>query len=284
MRSSWSVVTVLIGVCVLPSAAQERVRSWEEEVVIPTYQPYPDDVNPKFLELEGSVIYPYTMQDNLSAKRSNQTYRGVFLENEYLKVMALPEIGGRIQTVYDKIRGEQMFHDNGVVKPGLIALRGAWISGGIEWNRGPTGHTVTSFSPVDVVTVENPDGSASLVIGYTEMNFRTTWQVRLTLHPGRAVLDEQISISNPTDGFHSYYFWNNTALPNTPGTRFIYPMTLGSDHNGTSFFSWPMDNDRDLSWLKNYPEPTSVFAYECVFDFFGAYDVDRDYGIVQVAN
>ena len=48
MRSSWSVVTVLIGVCVLPSAAQERVRSWEEEVVIPTYQPYPDDVNPKF--------------------------------------------------------------------------------------------------------------------------------------------------------------------------------------------------------------------------------------------
>ena len=284
MRSSWSVVTVLIVVCVLPSAAQERVRSWEEEVVIPTYQPYPDDVNPKFLELEGSVIYPYTMQDNLSAKRSNQTYRGVFLENEYLKVMALPEIGGRIQTVYDKIRGEQMFHDNGVVKPGLIALRGAWISGGIEWNRGPTGHTVTSFSPVDVVTVENPDGSASLVIGYTEMNFRTTWQVRLTLHPGRAVLDEQISISNPTDGFHSYYFWNNTALPNTPGTRFIYPMTLGSDHNGTSFFSWPMDNDRDLSWLKNYPEPTSVFAYECVFDFFGAYDVDRDYGIVQVAN
>ena len=79
MRSSWSVVTVLIVVCVLPSAAQERVRSWEEEVVIPTYQPYPDDVNPKFLELEGSVIYPYTMQDNLSAKRSNQTYRGVFL-------------------------------------------------------------------------------------------------------------------------------------------------------------------------------------------------------------
>ena len=291
MRFRWVSVafaTVLVPLWALPAPAQEpepgRVRAWEEEVVIPTYAPYPDDVNPKFFELEGSIIYPYTMQDNLSATRADKTYRGVFLENEYLKVMALPEIGGRIQTVYDKIRGTQMFHDNGVVKPGLIALRGAWISGGIEWNRGPTGHTVTSFSPVDVVTVENRDGSASIIIGYTEMNFRTTWQVRLTLHPGHAVLDEHISISNPTDGFHSYYFWNNTAFPNTPGTRFIYPMTLGSDHNGTSFFSWPMHEGRDLSWLKNYPDPTSVFAYACVFDFFGAYDVDRDYGIVQVAN
>ncbi len=108
---------------------------------------------------------------------------------------------------------------------------------------------------MDVVTVENPDGSASLVIGNTEMNFRTVWTVRLTLHPGRAYLDEQISISNPTDGFHSYYFWNNTAFPNRAGTRFIYPMTLGTDHEGKNFFTWPIHEGRDLTWLKNYPDP-----------------------------
>lgn len=261
-----------------------RVRTWEEEVVIPTYALGPDDPNPQFYELTGSIIYPYTVQDGFSSVRVERTYRAVFLENDYLRVMCLPEIGGRIQSVYDKVRGEEMFHYNQVIKPGHIALRGAWISGGIEWNRGPQGHTVTSFSPVDVVSVQNPDGSASLVIGYTEKNFRTAWSVRLTLHPDRAYLDEQIEIFNPTDGFHPYYFWNNTAFPQLDGTRFIYPMTLGSDHDGKVFFSWPIDEGRDLTWLKNYPGPTSVFGYQVPFDFFGAYDVDRDFGIVQVAD
>lgn len=278
------VVACALGQPQLAAATDAPVRAWFEDVVIPTYGLYPDDINPRFYELEESLIYPYTMQDNLSSTLEDRTYRAAFLENEYLRVMCLPEIGGRIQSVYDKRRGEEMFYRNQVIKPGLIALRGAWISGGIEWNRGPTGHTVTSFSPVDVVTVDNPDGSASLVIGNTEMNFRTVWTVRLTLHPGRAYLDEQFSISNPTDGTHSYYFWNNTAFPNREGTRFIYPMTLGTDHEGENFFTWPIHEGRDLTWLKNYPDPTSIFAHDCEFDFFGAYDVDRDYGIIQVAN
>ncbi len=264
--------------------AVEPARAWVEDVVIPTYPLQPDDVHPHFLESSGSPIYPYTMQDGFSSSRVDHTYRAVFVENEYLRVMALPELGGRIQSVYDKIHDEEMFYRNHVIRPGHIALRGAWVSGGIEWNRGPQGHTVTSFSPVDVIPVENPDGSATLVIGNTEMNFRTGWEVRLTLHPGRAYLDELIALFNPTDGVHPYYFWNNTAFPNRPGTRFMYPMTLGTDHNGENFFAWPIHQGRDLSWLRNYPEPTSVFGYQVEFDFFGAYDVDRDYGIVQVAD
>lgn len=257
------------------------VRAWEGTITLPTYAIYGADVNPKFYEFEGTIIYPYTMQDDLGEEKTNRTYKALFLENEYLKVTCLPQIGGRIHSVLDKTTGEEMFHRNDVIKPGLIALRGAWISGGIEWNRGPQGHTVTSFSPVNVVLREHEDGSASLYIGATEMNFRTRWDVKLTLHPGRSYLDETIRIFNPTDGVHSYYFWNNTAFPCKPGTRFIYPMTLGQDHAGTAFFSWPIHEGKDLSWLKNYDEPTSVFAYQCAFDFFGAYDVDDDRGIVQ---
>ena len=264
--------------------SSSEVTTWEQQVIIPTYPLRPDDPNPQFFELTGSNNYPYTTQDGFTSELVDRSYRVVYLENEYLRIMCLPEIGGRIHSVYDKVRGEEMFHANQVIKPGHIALRGAWVSGGIEWNRGPQGHTVTSFSPVDVVGVQNPDGSASLVIGYTEMNFRTGWTVRLTLHPGRAYLDEQIEIFNPTDGVHPYYFWNNTAFPQRDGTRFIYPMTLGSDHNGVNFFSWPVHQGSDLSWLKNYPEPTSVFGYQVAADFFGAYDIDRDYGIVQVAD
>jgi len=265
-------------------ARPPSVRVWESTVIIPTYTMGDDDLNPHFRETSGSIIYPYTMQDRFGTRREDRSYRAVFLENEHLRVMCLPELGGRIQSVYDKTTGQEMFYRNHVIRPGHIALRGAWISGGIEWNRGPDGHTVTSFSPVDVQPVQNADGSASLLIGNTEKNFRTGWQVTLTLHPGRKLLDERIRLFNPTDGVHSYYFWNNTAFPNTPGTRYIYPMTLGSDHNGTTFFSWPVHEGRDLSWLRNYPEPTSVFGYQVNFDFFGAYDVDRDFGIVQVAD
>ncbi|MYE43571.1 MAG: DUF5107 domain-containing protein, partial [Acidobacteria bacterium] len=126
-----------------PAAAQEPVRVWEGELTLPTYALLPDDPNPQFRETDNSIVYPYTMQDNLGTERADHTWRAFFLENEYLKVACLPEIGGRIQWVLDKRENEQMFYNNQVIRPGLIALRGAWISGGIEWNRGPQGHTVT---------------------------------------------------------------------------------------------------------------------------------------------
>lgn len=275
---------VFFLVPLLGYGGESQTRAWEGMITIPTYPWGPDDINPKFDALENSIIYPYTMQDNLSTKKVDRTYRALFLENDYLKVTCLPELAGRIHSVFDKTTNQEMFHTNAVIKPGLIAMRGAWISGGIEWNTGPHGHTVTCVTPVDVLLQEHPDGSASLVIGNIEQIFRTRWTVRLTLHPGRAYLDEQIRIYNPQDGVHPYYFWNCTAFPCLPGTRFMYPMTLGTDHAGTSFFTWPIDNGKDLTWLKNYDRPSSVFAYHCVFDFFGAYDVDLDRGIVQYAN
>ncbi|MCH8120913.1 MAG: DUF5107 domain-containing protein [Planctomycetes bacterium] len=277
----------------LPRQSWAKVRAWEGTITIPTYG-WTEDVNPKFWALEdevkfsttvkGSIIYPYTMQDHLFRTKANRTYKALFLENEYLKVTCLPELGGRLHSVFDKTEGKQMFHLNDVIKPGMIAMRGAWISGGIEWNTGPHGHTVTILSPVDALIGRNADGSAYLEINNLEKSLRTQWTVRVTLHPGKAYLDEQIRIFNPTDAISPYYFWNCTAFPNRPGTRFIYPMTLGTDHNGVKFFSWPIHEGKDISWLKNYETSASVFSVDCVFDFFGAYDVDMDRGIVQVAN
>jgi len=264
-------------------SSAEPVQASEGQITLPTYTWY-DDVNPVFDSLDGGIYYPYTRQDLLGGEKVDRTYRAVFLENEYLKVTCLPELGGRIHSVLDKTTNEEMFHKNDVIKPALIAMRGAWISGGIEWNPGPHGHTVTIVSPVDVTIVKNSDGSAALAIANVEKMFRTRWTVRLTLHPGKAYLDEEIAIYNPNDAINPYYFWNCTAFPNLPGTRFIYPMTLGCDHAGTSFFTWPIHEGKDITWLKNYPTMSSVFAFECGFDFFGAYDVDRNRGIVSFAD
>ncbi len=286
-------VVLLFNVLVLSSRSYANVKVWEGTITIPTYG-WAEDVNPKLWALEGdvkfsttvkgSIVYPYPMQDHLSRTKKDRTYKALFLENEYLKVTCLPELGGRLHSVFDKTEGKEMFHLNDVIKPGMIAMRGAWISGGVEWNAGPQGHTVTILSPVDALIGENEDGSAYLEINNLEKTQRTQWTVRVTLHPGKAYLDEQIRIFNPADAVSPYYFWNCTAFPNLPGTRFIYPMTLGTDHNGVKFFSWPIHEGRDMTWLKNYVTYNSVFAVDCVFDFFGAYEVGADRGIVQVAD
>ncbi len=287
------VAAILIALFALPSLGWAKAKAWQGTITIPTY-PWEDDVNPKFWALEGTaklaktltgaIVYPYTMQDHLSRTKVDRTYKAVFLENEYLKVTCLPELGGRLHSVFDKTTNQEMFHTNKVIKPGMIAMRGAWISGGVEWNSGPHGHTVTIVSPVDVSESTSSDGSAFIEISNIEKIFRTRWAVTVTLHPGKAYLDEQISILNATDGIHPYYFWNCTAFPNKPGTRFIYPMTLGTDHSAREFFTWPIHKGKDLTWLKNYEIYTSVFAYQCVYDFFGAYDVDADRGIVSAAD
>ncbi len=284
---------LVIGLSINAREATADVRAWEGSITIPTY-PWKEDPNPKFWALEGgarlsttvhgAITYPYVMQDYLTREKVDRTYKALFLENEYLKVTCLPELGGRLHSVLDKTTGEQMFHLNRVVKPGMIAMRGAWISGGVEWNSGPHGHTVTVLSPVDALTGTNPDGSAYLQISNQEQIFRTRWTVRVTLHPGKAYLDETISLENPTDGMHPYYFWNCTAFPNRPGTRFIYPMTLGTDHNAREFFRWPIHEGRDLTWLRNYETYASIFSVNCTHDFFGAYEVESDRGIVQVAD
>ncbi|OQC05947.1 MAG: Tetratricopeptide repeat protein [Candidatus Hydrogenedentes bacterium ADurb.Bin101] len=285
-RSAYPFFLLVFSVSVaawMADGATEAVQHREEVLTLQTY-PWYDDPHPVLRAYEGSIYYPYSRQDLISKAGAPHDYRALILENDYLRVTCIPELGGRIWSVLVKATGREMFHHNDVVKPALIAMRGAWISGGIEWNSGPQGHTVTVVSPVDVLTRENSDGSATLVIGNVEKIFRTRWVVEVTLHPGRAYLDETIRMYNPTDTVAPYYFWNCTAFPNLEGTRFIYPMTLGTDHNGTSFFEWPVHEGKDLSYLKNYETMYSIFGYECDHDFFGAYDTDLDQGIVSYAN
>ena len=272
---------------------QSQAKAWEGTITIPTYG-WQDDVNPKFWAMEAgakgattvkaSITYPYNMQDHLSRKKENVTYKAIFLENEYLKITCLPELGGRLHSIFDKTTGQESFHKNDAIKPSMIAMRGGFISGGIEWNAGPQVHTVTILSPVDALYGENKDGSAYIEVSNLEKSLRTRWTVRVTLHPGKALLDEEIRIYNAAEAMNPYYFWNCTAFPQLKGTRFIYPMSKGTDHFGEKYFNWPVHEGKDLSWTKNYEDASSIFAVDCAYDFFGAYDVDLDRGIVQVAD
>lgn len=287
--SAFRIVALAVAVAfawtgLFPARAGEAVRASRGTITLPTY-PWAAVKHPYFRGTDGVNIYPYPMLDFLSRDKTNRTYATVILENDYLRITFLPELGGKIHGVFDKSTGQQMFYVNNVIKPALIGQAGAWTSGGVEWNTGPQGHTVGCMQPVDVVILPpEPDGSQSVAIGETERIYGTKWTVVVTLRPGRSFLEERIRIYNPTETIRPYCFWNCTAAPNTKGFRFIYPMTLGTDHGAERFFHWPVHDGKDLSYGTNYQDASSIFAWYCDQDFFGSYNNDLARGVVAVAN
>jgi tetratricopeptide (TPR) repeat protein len=272
---------ILLGATDLTAGS---VNAFRGKLELPTY-PWAAVKHPYFRGTDKVNIYPYPMLDFLSRDGTNRTYRTVVLQNEYLRVTFLPELGGKIHEVIDNATGLPMFYVNHVVKPGLIGQCGAWTSGGVEWNTGPQGHTVGCMQPVAVdILPPETDGSRSVAIGETEGIYGTRWTVIVTLRPGCSFLEERIRIYNPTDTIRPYYFWNCTAMPNTPGFRFVYPMTLGTDHGSEKFFNWPIDHGKDLSRGTNYQDASSIFAWHCDQDFFGSYDDRENRGVVSYAN
>ena len=145
----------------------EQSKVWEEIVNIPTYEVGAPNKNPMFLEkrvYQGSSgkVYPYPVIDKIYDEKKDKKYKAVFLENEYLFVMILPELGGRIQRALDKTNKYDFVYYNEVIKPALVGLTGPWISGGIEFNW-PQHHRPTTFAPVDYILKQNEDGSASVI-------------------------------------------------------------------------------------------------------------------------
>ena len=281
-------------------AANPPVRLWETNLVIPTYLAAPPSPVPRFYEgrtYQGAkaTFYPYPVQDVLTEVKSNVTYRALFLENEHLQISVLPELGGRIFSATDKANGYDFFYRQHVIKPALIGMLGAWISGGVEWNV-PHHHRASSFSPVDYTTTTNPDGSATIWVGEIELRHRLKWLVGLTLHPDRSDLELTCRVFNRTPFAHPMLFWINAAVHANENYQVIFPPSTewAAQHSKPEFASWPIarqtyggtDYTRgvDISWWKHHPNPVSFFAWNDADDWFGGYDHGRQAGVVHVAD
>ena len=180
----------------------ETVKIWEERIVIPTYEVGSPDKNPLFLEkrvYQGSSgkIYPYPSIQEISREKTDHAWNAVWLENEYLRVMILPELGGRIQRAYDKTNDYDFVYYNHVIKPALVGLTGPWISGGIEFNW-PQHHRPTTYSPVDYEICENADGSKSLLIHDVDQMYGTKEITPFTLYPDKAYIEIRGQLYNRT--------------------------------------------------------------------------------------
>ncbi len=283
MKIRYWISGFLLSLLPLAAAASAQVRVYEKEITIPTWETGAPQVHPVFAD-SGRYCYPYTLNETLLNKKSDKLYHGVFLENEYVKFLILPEIGGRLHGAVDKTNQFEWLYWQKTIKPGLIGMLGAWISGGIEWNFPHDEHRASGFMTVDHRIVKHPDGSATVWVGETELTYGVRWLVGLTLFPGHSYVRCDYIISNPTSFEHPVQLWATAATHAGDAVQAMYPGDVVTTHNQHRFWHWPVDHGVDLSWWKNLPNYTSFFSYKDHANWFGTYDHRAEAGMVHVAD
>ena len=265
-----------------------QVKVWEDKLTIPTYQVGPDDQNPPIfinpknpINPGSSIIYPYPIQEVLTTAKEDKAWRAVYLENDFLRLIVLPDLGGHLLSVFDKVSGEEAIYRNHVLKYARIGIRGAWVSGGIEWNF-PNGHTVTTTSPIDYAIRENDDGSRSVVIGDIERVSRMRWSVTITLYPKSAFFETEVRLFNRTFLPNRFWYWANSAIPASPGLEFI--TTASRVMTLQDAMDYPIHEGVNIRWDKNHMEAQDLFSLNSHQDFVAWYNHDLDRGLVNYAD
>lgn len=277
-----------------------EVRAWEEDIMLPTYEIGEEEKNPIFLEkrvYQGSCgsVYPYPVVEKISDEKKDKQYHALFIENEYIKVMILPELGGRIHMAYDKVKQRHFVYYNQVVKPALVGLTGPWISGGIEFNW-PQHHRPSTFLPTDFSIEEHADGSKTIWCNEVERMFRTKGMQGFTLYPGKAYIEINVQIYNRTSFPQTFLWWANPAVVVNDHYHSVFPPDVNAvfDHGKRDVSSFPIATGVyykqdysagvDISKYKNIPVPTSYMAIKSKYDFVGGYEADVRGGLLHVAD
>lgn len=281
-------------------AAAEQVLVWESEVLIPTYEAGKADPNPMFLEkrvYQGSTgkVYPHPVIESISDVKADKNYKLVILENKYVRIEIMPEIGGRIYRAFDKTNHYDFVYYNRVIKPALVGLAGPWISGGIEFNW-PQHHRPNTFGPVEYRFGQSEDGSASVWVSEIDRMYGTKVTAEFKLYPGKAYLEINAQLYNRTAEPQTFLWWANPAVAVNDHTQSVFPpdVTAVFDHGKRDVSRFPVATGTyykqdysegvDISRYKNIPVPTSYMAYKSDYNFVGGYDHGVQAGLLHVAN
>jgi tetratricopeptide (TPR) repeat protein len=282
------------------SLASNEVRCWQEQLTIPTYPVQEADPNPMFLEkrvYQGSSgkVYPNPFTDRVALEKIDANYKAIFLENEFIQLMILPEIGGRIYAGLDKTNGFDFFYRQNVIKPALVGLLGPWISGGVEFNW-PQHHRPSTYMPVHTAIEEHADGSRTVWLSEHDPMLRMKGMVGLHLAPGKSLVEAKVRLYNRTPLPQTFLWWANVAVRVHDQYQAFFPLdvTFVADHAKRAISSFPLARGNyygvdyspgtDISWYKNILVPTSYMVTESKYDFCGGYDHARQAGLVHTSN
>ena len=281
------------------------VKVTRKQTVIPSYVPGKPNDMPFFLEkkpYQGATgrIYPVPFIDDINNTVQDKSYDLIKLENDYIDVELLPELGGKIHGATAKSNGYEFIYKNIVIKPAMIGIAGPWVSGGVEFNW-PQHHRPTTFMPVEATLRNNDDGSVTCWMGEAEPFNRMRGAVGVTIYPDKSVVEAKVLMYNRSDRPLPFMWWNNLSVRVHPQYKASFPpdVEYGNDHDRRAVISFPVmkgiyksarpfdyGDGIDATWYSNIKLPTSVMVMrgQSKMDFLSGYDFAADAGTVAVAD
>jgi hypothetical protein len=232
------------------------VAVWEQDITLNTYG-WQGALVPTGAD---DPIYPYPrLNFDAVTPPVPQTYRAVTIQNAYVQLVVVPELGGRILRWTDLTTGRQLFYANPVIKPTRWGYREWWFAtGGMEWAFPTDEHGLNEYRPWQYQLLWN-----GVRVWDTEDRTGMTVEVTIQLEGGRNIFSVTPRISNSTDEAQPYQFWANAMLTvsdgnaPSPNLTFILPddaVTVHSTGDGGlpgpgGQMTWPVHDGRDL-WAR----------------------------------
>ncbi|MBQ2117829.1 MAG: DUF5107 domain-containing protein [Clostridia bacterium] len=275
------------------------------DIVIPTYKPGKPEDLPMFFEKKpyqgaSGRLYPIPFTTEISDEKQDVTYHAAVLENEYIYLEVLPEIGGKVQRALDKTTGYDFVYYNKVIKPAMVGLAGPWVSGGIEFNW-PQHHRPTTFMPLESAITEGENGEKTVWVGEVDPLYRMKGMAGITVEPGRSYFKAKVRLFNRTPVPQPVMWWANLAVEINRDYRVVFPPDVEyvNDHDRRAVLEWPIargvyhtarpfdfGEGTDIHNLSNIHVPSSylVSKGQSDADFISGYDEGKGCGIVTVAD
>jgi tetratricopeptide (TPR) repeat protein len=282
----------------------KKVEAYKQNLIIPTYELGKSEINPVFFEkrvYQGSSgkVYPVPFIDKVYDHKMDKNYDAAILENEFVKLVMLPEIGGRIFEAQDKTNNNyNFFYQQKVIKPALVGIAGPWVSGGVEFNW-PQHHRPGTYLPTDAYIEEEADGARTIWMSEYDPMYRLKGMHGIRIRPDSALIELRGRLFNRTPLTQTFLWWANVAVEVHKDYQSFFPPDVNyvADHAVRAQSSFPYaENDyygiayhkrqgkNDLRNYEHIPVPTSYMVCDTKYDFFGGYDFKADGGFIHVAN
>lgn len=267
----------------------DKVTAKVIKKIFPTYEMGPHDPNTLFIDykVEGLSFfrgsrstYPYSFMNDYRPGKKDVEYEVIRLENDFIYLDIIPQLRGRIQGAVDKRNGWDFLYYNNVIKPAEIAVRSAWISGGLEYNH-PQGHGYTQFNKISHDILKNNDGSITVVVAEIEPVRMMKWEYEITLRPNQLYFETKGRLMSTSPFKVPFLCSNNAAMHVTDECELILPQesyTTGHGFSNPKKWSEYSPTGADLNWLKETKHVVSVFAdglTGLTHDYYGCYSHDK---------
>lgn len=274
-----------------------------EKTIIPTYEVGEADKNPLFLDkrvyqASSGKIYPYPMIDKIYDEKVDKEYEVIILENDYIEIMVMPSLGGRIQYGYDKVNDYYFFYNNEVIKPALVGLCGPWISGGVEFNW-PQHHRPSTYDKVEY-DIEYGDGYATVWVNEIEKMSQLIGVAGIKIYEDSNRVEVLGRSVNNTNLPKTFLWWANIAVHCHENYESFFPKDVKfvADHGKREVTSYPYADSqyynidypsydlekRNITNYENISVPMSYMAVGSKYDFFGGFDFDKQIGTMHISN